>query len=48
MLVSLVFDGCRTALSDGFLSTVWTELWLFEYMGDIHMSEVASLSVRKL
>ena len=26
----------------------WTELWLFEYMGDIHMSEVASLSVRKL
>ena len=31
-----------------FLSTVWTELWLFEYMGDIHMSEVASLSVKKL
>ena len=31
-----------------FLSTVWTELWLFEYMGDIHMSEIASLIKRKL
>ena len=31
-----------------FLSTVWPELWLFEYIGDIHMSEVASLSVKKL
>ena len=43
-----VCDSCRTALSDWFLSTVWTELWLFEYMGDIHMSEIASLSVKKL
>ena len=47
MLVSLM-----RWLSNGvvrlFLSTVWTELWLFEYMGDIHMSEVASLSVKKL
>ena len=28
-------------------STVWTELDLFEYMSDIHMSEVASLIVKK-
>ena len=30
------------------LSTFWGELWLFEYMGYIHMCEVASLIVRKL
>ena len=31
-----------------FLSNVWTELWLFEYMGNIHMSGVASLTLKKL
>ena len=31
-----------------FLSTVWTELWSIEYMGNIHTSEVASPIVPKL
>ena len=41
-----VCDSCRTAYSDCFHRPSG-QRWLFEYMGDIHMSEVASLSVKK-
>ena len=50
----LIDDSCEALkdLSNGVfrmsLSTFWGELWLFEYMGDIHMCGVASLIVRKL
>ena len=48
----LIDDSCEALkdLSNGVfrmsLSTFWGELWLFEYMGVIHMCEVASLIVK--